>query len=34
MKRTVVWQRLDAIGVEYAEIEEEPLRIEGDVVLV
>jgi hypothetical protein len=34
MKRVVTWRRLDTVGLEYAEIELEPLSIEGSVVLV
>jgi hypothetical protein len=34
MKRVVVWQRVDTVGAEYAEIELEPLRFEGNVVFV
>ena len=34
MKRAVVWKRVDTVGAEYAEIDWEPLRIDGDVVLV
>jgi hypothetical protein len=34
MKRVVVWERVDAKGLEYAEIELDPLRISGELVLV
>jgi hypothetical protein len=34
MKHVVVWQHIDTVGLEYAEIEPEPLRLEGDVVLI
>jgi hypothetical protein len=34
MKRTIVWERISAVGLEYAEIELDPLRLEGDVILV
>jgi len=34
VNRTLVWQRLDSVGAEYAELAGEPLRIEGEVVLV
>jgi hypothetical protein len=34
MKRIVVWQRVDTVGAEYAEFGSDPLRIEGEVVLV
>jgi hypothetical protein len=34
MKRVVVWQRTDTFGLEVAEIDGPPLRLEGDVVLV
>jgi hypothetical protein len=34
MKRIVCWQRLDTAGVEYAEVETHPLRLEGEIVLV
>jgi uncharacterized protein len=34
MKRVIVWQRVDTVGLEFAEIAFDPLRIEGEVVLV
>jgi hypothetical protein len=34
VKRVLVWQRVDTSGLEYAEIEWDPLRLGGDVVLV
>jgi hypothetical protein len=34
MKRVIGWRRLDTVGVEYAEMESDPLRVAGDVVLV
>jgi hypothetical protein len=34
MKRVVTWQRVDTEGLEYAEIDLDPLRISGEVVLV
>ena len=34
MKRALVWQRLDTVGVEYAELESDPIRLQGEVVLV
>jgi hypothetical protein len=34
MKRVVVWERVDTKGLEYAEIELDPLRISGELVLV
>jgi hypothetical protein len=34
VKRVLIWQRLDTVGVEYAEIALDPLRLEGEVVLV
>jgi hypothetical protein len=33
MNRVLVWQRLDTVGLEYAEIATDPLRLAGDVVL-
>jgi hypothetical protein len=33
-RHVVAWQRLDTTGVEYAEIDLGPLRLEGRVVLV
>jgi hypothetical protein len=30
----VVWQRVDTLGTEYAEIEIDPLVIEGEIILV
>jgi uncharacterized protein len=32
--RTLLWQRIDTVGVEYAELEWEPLRLRGEVALV
>jgi hypothetical protein len=32
--RALIWQRLDTVGVEYAELEWDPVRIQGEVVLV
>jgi hypothetical protein len=32
MKRVVGWQRLDTAGVEYAEVDTDPLRLDGEVV--
>jgi len=29
-----MWQRIDTVGVEYAELEWDPLRLQGEVVLV
>jgi hypothetical protein len=34
MKRVVLWQRVDTFGMEYAEIEFDPVRIEGEVILI
>lgn len=34
MKRVVGWQRVDALGLEYAEIDLEPLHLEGEIVVV
>jgi hypothetical protein len=34
VKRALLWQRIDAVGVEYAELEWDPVRIQGEVVLV
>jgi hypothetical protein len=34
MKSVVVWQRIDIAGLEYAELESGPLRLEGDVLLL
>ena len=34
MKRVIVWRRVDTPGLEYAEIEADPLRFGGDVVLI
>src|ERR1700759_5653535 len=31
--RVIVWPRLDVVGVEYAEVESDPLRLEGEVIL-
>jgi hypothetical protein len=31
--RVVVWQRVDAVGAEYAEVATAPLRLAGEVVL-
>jgi hypothetical protein len=33
VKRVIGWQRLDTIGVEYAEIEVGPVRLDGEIVL-
>jgi len=32
--RALLWQRIDTVGVEYAELERDPVRIQGEVVLV
>jgi len=32
--RTLLWQRIDTIGVEYAELDWDPVRLQGEVVLV
>lgn len=34
MKRTVAWQRVDTVGLEYAEIELNPMRLQGEIVVV
>jgi hypothetical protein len=34
MKRIIVWQRVETLGLEYAEIESDPPSFAGDVVLV
>jgi hypothetical protein len=34
VKRALLWQRIDAVGVEYAELEWDPIRLQGEVVLV
>lgn len=34
MKRALVWQRIDTVGVEYAELDWAPVRLQGEVVLV
>ena len=34
MNSVLLWQRIDTVGVEYAELEWDPLRIQGEVVLV
>jgi hypothetical protein len=33
VKRALLWQRIDAVGAEYAEVEWDPVRLEGEVVL-
>jgi hypothetical protein len=34
MGRVVMWQRVDTVGLEYAEIEWAPLRIQGEVIVM
>ena len=34
MNRVLLWQRVDTVGVEYAELGGEPLRLQGEVVAV
>lgn len=34
MNRALLWQRVDTVGVEYAELEGDPLRLQGEVVVV
>ncbi len=34
MKHVVIWERVDQVGLEYAEVELDPLRIEGELVLL
>lgn len=34
MRHVVVWERIDLPGMEYAEVELDPVRIEGEVVLL
>jgi len=34
VKRALVWQRIDTVGVEYAELDWAPVRLQGEVVLV
>lgn len=34
MKRTSLWQRVDTLGIEYAELEWDPMQLRGDVVVV
>jgi len=34
VKRVLVWQRIDTVGVEYAELGWDPVRLQGEVVLV
>jgi hypothetical protein len=34
LRRTVVWRRVDTVGVEYAEIERSPLVLRGQVVVI
>jgi hypothetical protein len=34
VNRALVWQRIDTVGVEYAELGWDPLRLQGEVVLV
>jgi hypothetical protein len=34
MSRAIAWRRVDAVGVEYAEVDLAPLRLEGRVVLI
>lgn len=34
MKRTLVWKRVDTVGLEYAELALEPLSMEGEIIVV
>jgi hypothetical protein len=34
VNRALLWQRVDTVGVEYAELAGDPLRLQGEVVLV
>jgi hypothetical protein len=34
MRRVVLWERVDTVGVEYAEVGLNPLRLQGEVVVV
>jgi hypothetical protein len=34
VSRALLWQRIDTVGVEYAEVEWNPVRLQGEVVLV
>jgi hypothetical protein len=34
MGRVVVWERIDTVGVELAEVELSPVRVEGEVVVI
>jgi hypothetical protein len=34
VQRVIVWRRLDTHGLEYAEVRLEPLRLEGQLVLI
>src|SRR5262249_15860727 len=34
VNRALIWQRIDTIGVEYAELESDPVRLQGQVVVV
>src|SRR5580765_4689366 len=34
VRRVLVWQRIDAVGIEYAELDWDPVRLQGEVVLV
>jgi hypothetical protein len=34
VKRALLWQRIDTVGVEYAELDWDPVRLQGEVVLV
>jgi hypothetical protein len=34
VNRALLWQRVDTVGVEYAELEGDPLRLQGEVVVV
>ena len=34
MSRSVLWQRIDTVGVEYADLDWDPVRLQGEVVLI
>jgi hypothetical protein len=34
VKRALVWRRIDTVGVEYADLESDPVRLQGEVVVV